>query len=91
MIDIHFVSWNRPKMTQLAIGTIHRNTRENNYRLHVLDNGSERETTDMLQNMFDTGLIYSYTTLPENMGLEYARDYMFRHHTHEDLFHRRRQ
>jgi glycosyltransferase involved in cell wall biosynthesis len=86
MVDIHFISWNRPKMTQLAIGTIHRNTREGNYHLHVLDNGSDKETTDMLQKMFDAGLLHSYTNLPKNMGLEFARQYLLEKYTYGDYF-----
>ena len=31
-VDIHFVSWQRPEITELTIRTIARNTKKENYR-----------------------------------------------------------
>lgn len=73
MIDLHLVSWNRPKMTELVIKTIHRNTPRGDFRLIVLDNKSNDSTREMLLNMHENGLIDEMIFLPENRGLEYAR------------------
>lgn len=86
MIDLHLASWNRPKMTKLVIETIHRNTKRSNFRLHVLDNGSDKETTTMLQGVYDLGLIDTYTNLKQNNGLEFAREYLFDKCTYENYF-----
>jgi glycosyltransferase involved in cell wall biosynthesis len=86
MVDIHLVSWNRPNITKLVIGTIHRNSWTDTYRLHVLDNGSNKETTTMLQEMFDKNLLHSYINLMENKGLEFAREYMLERNTFNDYF-----
>lgn len=75
-IDLHLVSWNRPKMTELVVRTIQRNTKPENYRLHVLDNGSDIETTDMLRHLQDNGYIDHIYFSEINMGLEKARQYM---------------
>jgi glycosyltransferase involved in cell wall biosynthesis len=73
-------------MTKLVIETIHRNTKRENFRLHVLDNGSDQETRDMLQKFYDNGLMDSYTNLKSNMGLEYARQYLFDKQTYGYYF-----
>lgn len=77
MMDLHLVSWNRPKMTELVIRTIHKNTNRNDFRLVVLDNGSEKQTQDMLSFMSDNGLIDELFLLEENLGLEKARQWLF--------------
>ena len=77
MTNLHLVSWNRPKMTELVIKTIHRNTNRDDFRLTVFDNGSDKETVDMLSNMHDNGLIDELTLSLENLGLEAARQYLF--------------
>lgn len=86
MIDLHLISWNRPKMTELVIRTIHRNTKRDNFRLWVVDNGSNTETTDMLQKLFDEGLMDGYANFKENKGLEFAREYLFERETHNEYF-----
>ncbi len=78
MIDIHVVSWNRPRMTSLVIKAIHKNTSRDKFRLMVLDNGSEQTTVDMLQNYQDNGLIDELVLWPENRGLEPARTELLR-------------
>lgn len=75
-VDLHLVSWNRPKMTELVIRTIHRNTKPSNFRLVVWDNGSDEDTQQMLANMQDSGYIDELSLMPENLGLEAARQSM---------------
>ena len=86
MIDLHLVSWNRPKMTELVIKTIHRNTKRESFRLTVLDNGSDSETRAMLQNLYDNAYIDEYSNFEQNMGLEFARQNMFERSTYGDYF-----
>jgi len=38
MIDLHLVTWMRPKMTELVIRTIERNTKSGTYNLMIWDN-----------------------------------------------------
>lgn len=75
-VDIHLVSWNRPKMTDLVIRTIHLNTKPENFRLVVLDNNSTHTTKQMLVNMHDNGMIDELFLMDENMGLERARQFL---------------
>lgn len=84
--DIHFVSWNRPKITELAIRTIVRNTKPYSYRLVVLDNGSDDSQQQMLRNLQDNGLIDELILWPTNEGLETARNYMLAHCTQSKYF-----
>ena len=72
MVDLHLVSWNRPKMTELVIKTIHRNTNRNDFRLVVLDNGSSEDTQQMLAEMQDNALIDELFISNINGGLEAA-------------------
>lgn len=71
--DLHLVSWNRPKMTELVIRTIHRNTNPENFRLVVWDNGSDERVQDMLMIMHNNGLIDELISSDTNEGLEWAR------------------
>lgn len=73
-VDLHLVSWNRPKMTELVIKTIHRNTKLDNFRLVVLDNASDEKTVEILENMHNNGLIDEFIPLKTNLGLEAARN-----------------
>lgn len=75
-INLHLVTWNRPKMTELVIRTIKRNTKSKNYRLVVLDNGSERETKELLANLMAEGLIQELHLMGANAGLEAARQWL---------------
>jgi glycosyltransferase involved in cell wall biosynthesis len=86
MTDIHLVSWNRPKMTELVIKTIHRNTPKDSFRLVVLDNGSSGNTPDMLQKLQDQGLIDELLLFKTNMGLEGARNLLLNNATQSDRF-----
>lgn len=86
MTDLHLVSWNRPKMTELVIRTIHRNTKRDNFRLVVLDNSSEDSTQIMLQNLHNNGLIDELMVMDKNAGLEAARQYLFMNATESEYF-----
>lgn len=85
-IDLHLVSWNRPEMTKLVIETIHRNTRRENYRLIVLDNGSKESTQQMLTDMFEEGLVDDLILMEENLGLEWARQHLLETDTRGEYF-----
>lgn len=86
MTDLHLTSWNRPKMTELVIKTIHKNTSRDDFRLVVLDNGSEGDTPDMLQQFHDNGLIDELFLLKTNLGLEAARNFLLKNATTTDYF-----
>lgn len=85
-VDIHLVSWNRPKITELTIKTIVRNTKPDNYRLVVLDNGSDKEQQEMLRELQDNGYIDELILWDDNYGLEAARDYMLKNCTLSEYF-----
>lgn len=85
-IDLHLVSWMRPKMTELVIRTIGRNTKRENYRLVVWDNGSGKETVAMLQQLQDSGLVDELITVRANVGLEPARNSMLHEATFSPYF-----
>lgn len=84
MIDLHLVSWNRPKMTELVIKTIHRNTDRDSFRLIVLDNASD--DTKMLENLHANGLIDELIMIKTNLGLEAARNLLLKNATKSDYF-----
>jgi len=73
MIELHMVTWNRPKITELVLKTIRRNINSNDYILKVWDNGSDKETVDMLGRMLEGGYIDLLIPATENVGLEEAR------------------
>lgn len=75
-IELHLVSWNRPKMTELVIRTIHKNTKPESFRLVVFDNDSERETVNMLIDLQENGLIDELHVNTTNEGLEKARQWL---------------
>lgn len=83
-IELHLVSWNRPKMTELVVRTIKQNTKPTSYRLTVLDNNSDLETKEMLARLHDNGLIDEIHLMQENAGLEAARQYLLLNSTFED-------
>lgn len=86
MTDLHLVSWNRPKMTDLVIRTIHRNTARESYRLVVFDNGSDRDTLNMLVDLQENGFIDELHAEPTNVGLEKARQWMLTNSTESEYF-----
>ncbi len=73
-VDIVMVTWNRPKITALAIKTIYDNTKRQNYRLIVIDNGSPKEMQGSLEVLRDNGYIDELVLNDENTGLEPARN-----------------
>lgn len=89
-IDLHLVSWNRPKMTELVIRTIKRNAKQysddKDYCLTVLDNGSDGDTPVMLERLKEEGLIDDLILSKTNMGLEAARNLLFKNATTSDYF-----
>jgi len=85
-LDIHIVSWNRPKMTELVIRTIHRNTNRDNFRLVVLDNGSNSDTPEKLEALHDNGWIDEFIPIKTNLGLEAARNLLLQECTQSDYF-----
>lgn len=85
-VDIHFVSWQRPKITELAIKTIARNTKFGNYRLTVLDNGSDTPQQQMLVGLHNDGYINDLILWGENKGLEKARTYLLNNATFGEYF-----
>lgn len=80
-INLHLVTWNRPKITELVIKTIRRNTKRDNYRLVVLDNGSNLETKEMLVRLQDAGMVDEIHSMAVNGGLESARQYLLLNNT----------
>lgn len=86
MTDLHLVSWNRPKMTELVIKTIHRNTKRDSFRLVVLDNGSDGDTPELLQQLADSGFIDEYIPIKTNLGLEASRNLLLKNCTTSDRF-----
>lgn len=72
-VELHLVSWNRPKMTKLVIETIRRNSKRTNYRLRVWDNASDEDMQTMLGEMADDGWIDHIIFSGQNKGLEFAR------------------
>lgn len=86
MTDLHLISWNRPKMTELVIKTIHRNTKREDFRLVVLDNASEESVVSMLQDLHDNGYIDEFLPIKTNLGLEAARDLLLREATKSERF-----
>lgn len=85
-VDLHLISWNRPKMTELVIKAIHRNTKPGTFKLTVLDNGSDGDTPDMLDRMQAAGLIDDLILLKTNIGLESARQLLFEEAVSGDYF-----
>lgn len=85
-IDIHFISWQRPKITELAIRTIARNTKSGNYRLVVFDNGSDTAQQKMLSDLHNNGLIDELILNPVNIGLERARTRLLKEATRGEYF-----
>jgi len=83
---LHLVSWNRPKMTELVIKTIHRNTNRDDFRLTVWDNASEKITQDMLNQLQENGMVDYLIKAEENVGLELARQELLRKATETEFF-----
>lgn len=90
-VDIHLVSWNRPKMTELMIKTIKKNTDRKSYRLVIWDNGSGEEAVNMLERLKKEKYIDSeygdkLILNGANIGLEAARQRLLGHETDSEYF-----
>jgi len=85
-VDLHVVSWNRPKMTEIVIKTIFRNTDRANFRLVVLDNGSGPDAVDMLRRLQGEGYIDKLILMESNHGLEDARQWLAAKETRGEYF-----
>lgn len=73
-IDVLMVTWYRPEITERTIRAINKNTKRENYKLSVIDNGSPKEMQEMLRTLLDKGLIDNIIFNYENRGLEPARN-----------------
>ena len=73
-------------MTELVIKAIKRNTKPESYRLVVLDNASDGDTPQMLQDLHDQGLIDELLLIKTNLGLEAARNILLNNATQSDYF-----
>jgi glycosyltransferase involved in cell wall biosynthesis len=73
-IDIVLVTWHRPELSELVIKTIQKNTRPGNYRLILIDNGSDRSQQDRVVELADEGYINEFICNDQNEGLEPARN-----------------
>lgn len=85
-VDLHLISWNRPKMTELVIKTIHKNTPRDDFRLVVLDNASDESTVQMLEKLHENGLIDELISIKTNLGLEAARNLLLHQATQGEYF-----
>src|SRR3990167_4654138 len=74
MVDICLVTWFRPELSYKTIETIYANTKRENYRLIVIDNGSKPTMQRVLEGYKADGLIDVLVLNQENKGLEPARN-----------------
>lgn len=75
MTDILLVTWQRPDITQKTLTAIKNNT-GSPYRLIVFDNGSDRETVEILKTFHQKDVIDELILNKTNIGLEPARNYL---------------
>lgn len=85
-VDLHLIAWGRPKMTELTIRTIRRNTKRENYNLYVFNNYFDKASEDLVRHMDAQGMIDGYAVSPENIGLEAARNAMLNQFTENKYF-----
>ena len=71
--DIVLVTWNRPKLTWQVLDAIKANTKRENYRLLVIDNGSQAEMVPEFLKRHEAGDIDQLILNKTNLGLEPAR------------------
>lgn len=74
MVDIVLVTWGRPLLTKATIDSIIKNTKRQNYRLIVVDNGSPEHTTELLWDYWQAKEIDVFIDNSRNIGLEPARN-----------------
>lgn len=73
-IDIVLVTWERPEITERTIKSIHKNTNPGNYRLIVIDNGSDDPLHSRLKRFKSEGVVDELIFNKTNKGLEPARN-----------------
>ncbi|MFA7663043.1 MAG: glycosyltransferase [Patescibacteria group bacterium] len=73
MIDIVVTSYFRPQFTWNCLDAIKTNTLTP-HRVILIDNGSDKETKDMLMKAVEFGYINKMLMLPKNIGLEPAKN-----------------
>jgi len=72
-VDISMITWNRPDFTRRSIEAIQNNTGWP-HRLIVIDNGSDKETKELLWDMYSNKKLDLLMLLEKNYGLEYAKN-----------------
>lgn len=71
MIDICMLTCNRARITDISIREIAART-TTPYKLHVLDNGSEDGTPDLLTDLWKEGLVHHLTFSNTNYGVHWG-------------------
>jgi hypothetical protein len=77
-IDIAMVVCDRPRLTETSICEIKART-EMPHQLIVLDNGSQRQTTAVLANLYYEGAIDILIRSPQNKGIHWAHNTLLDH------------
>lgn len=72
--DILMVTWERLDITEKIIKTIKLNTKPGTYRLHVVDNGSNKHMVGRLRQLVEERYITNLVENNDNKGLEPARN-----------------
>lgn len=83
-IDIVLVTWNRPDITDKMLQGLKKNTKRENYRLILVDNGSEDPTRRVIEKYLD--IIDDLVACNMNYGLEPARNAGLERVKNEDYF-----
>lgn len=73
MIDIYLTSFYRRHFTSHTVATIHARTAPGTFRLHIYDNGSDKETRDYLIGLLDGSRITSLMLDSRNTGCLYNK------------------
>lgn len=76
--SIVMVVWNQLEFLKQAIESLDEHTTKEEYRLVVVDNASNKETHDYLQELYDDGVIDSLITNEKNLGYIVAANQGYR-------------
>lgn len=76
IIDIGTTVWNRPEMTALFLYSLV-TSKIKNYRLFILDQGSEKETYNVIRNMCKDRPNWIHVRLDSNIGACAGRMYLY--------------
>jgi|OM-RGC.v1.010594941 Glycosyltransferases, probably involved in cell wall biogenesis len=74
MIDIAVLTYNRRRLSETMLRELARRTSHTPHRVIVVDNGSTDETPEMLEVLWDEGLVNDLILLPENTGTHWGRN-----------------